>query len=221
MLLSCKSHLLFDFDGTLANSAALHDRAFRAAITRHMPGMLGKYNYDTVTGRTTREAFIDLGVCDPKVLEMVTFVKQRRYIDEIKKRRLDLLPGARHLLATLAEKGFNLFLVTSGSKGSIMTALRSTRIARFFRGVVTADDVSRGKPSPEPYVYCLNRFGLDARASIAIEDAANGVIAAKKAGLPVVGVNNGKISSFVDAFFPSLVELEKWVGTVSEKGESS
>jgi beta-phosphoglucomutase len=218
MLLSLKSNVLFDFDGTLANSAGLHDGAFRAVITRFMPGMLKEYDYGKITGKTTREAFIELGVRHSKDLETVTLAKQRLYIDEVRKGRLDLLPGARTLLTTLTEKGFDLYLVTSGSNGSIKPALRSTGIARFFKGIVTAADVSRGKPSPAPYVHCLNRFGLDARSSIAIEDAVSGVIAAKNAGLPVIGVNDGKIASFVDAFFSSLAEFEKWVGTVSLPG---
>lgn len=66
--------------------------------------------------------------------------------------------------------------------------LEHTGIGGYFEGVVTAADAGRGKPHPEPYLVCLGRLGLEAGASIAIEDSADGVESGRRAGLDVIRV---------------------------------
>lgn len=211
-------NLLFDFDGTLVDSGPLHDFAYHQALERHLPELLACYDYDSVKGKPTREALAGLGVRKQDDLDVLTLTKQRIYRTTIIEGRLELLPGARQLLSTLTAIGFTLFLVTSGSRDSIMPALRSTHIDDFFSGVVTADEVDAGKPAPDLYLYCLERFGLDAHTCIVVEDAISGVVAARRAGLPVIGVHTGGIAEWVDRFFPSLWDFKQWIeATVSSE----
>jgi len=184
-----------------------------------MPELLQHYRYDSVKGRPTREALMALGVHDAKELEFLTSAKQQAYRDLLF--RLELLPGARQMLEALRAIGSTMYLVTSGSRTSVMSALRSTGIEKFFSGVIAGDDVRAGKPAPDPYRCCLRRHGLHPRMCIAVEDSMNGLISARKAGIPVIGVHDSEIAGRVDEFFPSLWDFEHWIHATAARGATS
>lgn len=212
-------NVLFDFDGTLVDSTPLHDSAYRQVLQQHMPELLRHYRYDGVKGRSTREALLELGVREAKELELLTSAKQQAYRELLP--RLELLPGARQVLETLRAVGSAMFLVTSGSRTSVMSALRATGIEQFFGGVTTGDDTRAGKPAPEPYVHCLQRHGLHPSMCIAVEDSMIGVISARKAGIPVIGVHDSETAEWADAFFSSLWDLEQCVHAAAARGAVS
>jgi HAD superfamily hydrolase (TIGR01509 family) len=101
-------------------------------------------------------------------------------------RSLPMLPGASELLAEVRAAGVPHALVTS-SERPIMDAVLS-QIGDGFAVTVCADDVSRGKPDPEPYLRAAARLGADPRRSVALEDSPNGVAAAEAAGCLLVAV---------------------------------
>jgi HAD superfamily hydrolase (TIGR01509 family) len=180
---------LFDFDGTLVDSAPLHDWAFREVLLAECPHALGQFSYERVRGRATKEVFREAGVDHPAELSRLTALKQHYYQQAVREGRLNVFPGATDLLAALSSAGRNLYLVTSGSRASVEVALQATGLGRYFEGVVTSSEVARGKPSPELYLETIRRFGLEAADCIAIEDAPSGAEAARAAGLEVVMVN--------------------------------
>jgi HAD superfamily hydrolase (TIGR01509 family) len=96
-------------------------------------------------------------------------------------------PGARELLASLAERGVPCALVTMS-----YTRLADTMIAQLppgtFAAVVTGDQVSDGKPHPEAYLTAAARLGADPRDCVAIEDSPTGIASATAAGCVVVGI---------------------------------
>lgn len=107
------------------------------------------------------------------------------------------LPGARELLAALP--GGRWGLCTSGNRGlaSARLAASGLRPPAVF---VTADDVTRGKPHPEGYALALSRLGAVPSRSVVIEDAPNGIAAARAAGVgTVIGVGARAMGADVDA----------------------
>ncbi|MBF6560981.1 MAG: HAD-IA family hydrolase [Candidatus Binataceae bacterium] len=200
-------NLLFDFDGTLVASAPLHAEAFRAALAETDTAGARTFDYAPLQGLTTRAAFRRLGIVDAPALEACIARKQTHYRDAVRAGRLTLYAGGRRLLrAALAAGGAN-FLVTSGSADSINLALEVLDLKRLFAGVITADDAPAGKPAPDPYRICLERFGLEPEASLAIEDAPSGVSAARAAGLRVAGVHNSAVAQMADFYVATLAEL--------------
>jgi HAD superfamily hydrolase (TIGR01509 family) len=210
--------VLFDFDGTLVDSSPLHDAAYREVLARHRPELLPHFRYDSVKGRATSDALAALGVREAE-LAFLTAAKQQAYRDMLF--RLELLPGAREVLDALHATGSAMFLVTSGSRASVVPALQATGIEPFFRGVTTGDDVLAGKPAPEPYRCCLRRHGLRPHRCVAVEDSMNGVVSARKAGLSVIGVHDPDIAPWVDEFFPSLPDFEYWIHSTAARGAVS
>jgi HAD superfamily hydrolase (TIGR01509 family) len=205
--------MLIDFDGTLVGSSPLHDAAYRQVLQEHRPELLRHYRYDRVKGMSTRDALTALGVREAGELELLTVAKQQAYRGLLF--RLELLPGARQLLEALRAIGSAMFLVTSGSRTSVMSALRSTGIEQFFSGVVTGDDVRVGKPAPDPYQCCLRRHGLHPRTCVAVEDSMSGVTSARRAGLPVIGVHDSEIAVSTDEFFASLWDFGRWLSSMA------
>ena len=184
-----KKSYLFDFDGTLVDSSPLHDWAFREVLKAERPEALESFDYERVRGRATSEVFLEAGVTDPAERQRLTGLKQRRYQAAVLEGRLRVMPGAPEVLAALSKAGRAVYLVTSGGRGSVEIALDSTGLSRYFRGIVTASDVDRGKPAPDLYLEALRRFRLNPDECLAVEDAPSGAEAARAAGIDVVMVD--------------------------------
>lgn len=200
-------HFLFDFDGTLANSAPWHARAFRKALAEAAPHALRGFDYATLKGFTTRAAFKRLGITDPALLDRCVALKQELYRMAVSRGRLKAFAQARAVLSALVQQGRRNYLVTSGSVASVTLALDALGLAEYFSGTITGDDTAQGKPAPRPYTLCLERFGLRRSDAIAVEDAPSGVASARAAGLRVIGVHDTAIAKLVDFYFDDLAAL--------------
>ncbi len=98
-------------------------------------------------------------------------------------------PGARELLADLREQHVPCALVTMSYErlvGPVLAAMPG----RSFDVVVTGDNVSRGKPHPEPYLHAARLLGVDPEACVAIEDSNPGATSAEAAGCRVLVIEN-------------------------------
>ena len=200
-------HFLFDFDGTLADSSSLHEWAFRKTLAVAAPGALARFEYAAIKGLSTREAYLWLGINNLNLLDLCIAYKQRLYRNAVRAGRLVAFRGARALLLAVLELGGDNYLVTSGSAESVNLALDQLDLRALFAGIVTSDDVTAGKPAPYPYLKCLNKFGLSAADSMAVEDAQAGVLSAKAAGLRVIGVHDSTIAASADFYVPTLTAL--------------
>jgi len=200
-------NFLFDFDGTLVDSGPLHAEAFYDVLRKERPALLSGFSYKPLKGLITSDAFRRLGIVDETEVRRLSVEKQTRYRGFVNNGRLSALPGARELLRESASEGYRLFLVTSGSGVTVRAALAALDLLDVFEGIVCADDVKMGKPSPDAFLLCLQRHGLAKPESIVFEDAESGVIAARAANLSVAGVNNPEIESIVDGFFSNLTKL--------------
>jgi len=94
------------------------------------------------------------------------------------------LPGARQLLATTP----TLALVTSGLRAVVLPQLEAAGLGPLPPVIVAAEDVTHGKPDPEPYLTAAVMLGVDPAECLVLEDAPDGVRAGVAAGMKVVGV---------------------------------
>jgi HAD superfamily hydrolase (TIGR01509 family) len=111
---------------------------------------------------------------------------------------VDTMPGASELLDALRDEGVPVALVTSSLKEIADAVLKSVGRDRF-DAVVTADDVRRTKPDPEPYLTAARLLAVEPVRCVVLEDSPNGVAAATAAGCAVVAV-------------PSLLPVEEALG---------
>jgi HAD superfamily hydrolase (TIGR01509 family) len=97
------------------------------------------------------------------------------------------LPGAVRLLAELAAAGVRCALVTQ-PYSPVAHRVAAAAPAGAFTAVVAGDDVTQGKPHPEPYLRAAELLGVDPNHCVAIEDSLNGTLSAEAAGAAVIVV---------------------------------
>ena len=190
--------LIFDVDGTLAETEELHRQAFNHAFVRHgldwhwdravYKDLLrvtgGKERIRAYHGR--RENASPLSDADIAELHRV---KTAHYAELIETGCCPLRPGVTDLLTAAKARGQRLAIATTTSHGNIDALLSQAlgkRWAGDFDAIVAGDDVRDKKPAPDVYLEVLARLKLEASGCVAIEDSANGLIAASRVNIPVL-----------------------------------
>jgi HAD superfamily hydrolase (TIGR01509 family) len=190
--------LIFDVDGTLAETEEVHRQAFNAAfVTAGLDWCWGRAIYKEllrVTGGKERiRAFDGLRAGPPRLSEPeiaeLHRTKTAIYAELIANGGCPLRPGIDRLLATARRRGQRLAIATTTSRDNIdalLAALLGKDWADSFAAIVAGDEVPAKKPAPDVYLEVLSRLGLSAPQCVAIEDSGNGLVAASRAGIPVV-----------------------------------
>ena len=114
--------------------------------------------------------------------------RRRRYLELIEAK--PLLPGVMDYILEAKELGMKLGVASSSSRDWVEGHLAGRDILRHFVSVKSSNDVSNVKPDPELYLISVAQMGTQPENALAIEDSANGVTAAKRAGLYCVAVPN-------------------------------
>jgi len=123
-----------------------------------------------------------------------TLVQGYELFEEMRKIMINLLqlqvqgrPGAIELVERLRGR-VPLALASNSGREIVDTALATARLSQAFDAIVTADDVSDGKPAPDIYLLACERLGVRPEDSLALEDTPSGIAAAKAAGLACIAV---------------------------------
>jgi HAD superfamily hydrolase (TIGR01509 family) len=187
-LLKGKTLLIFDFDGTLANTGPLHAKAFKEILEPH--GIT--VDYPAIAGMKTADAIqkcllsIGLNLSEVKLDELVT--AKQNYVRELIQKQLLPLPGVDAFLRW-AKTRYRLALYSSGSRGTVELSLRKLGYTDWFDPMLCAEDVKVAKPSPEGFKKILQVSKISANFAIVFEDSEAGLLAATRASLDVVDVN--------------------------------
>ena len=122
---------------------------------------------------------------DEALLDRLRRSKQRHYLKIASSGALTLRPGVSRLLQELNSAAVQQWIVTSSGRASVEALLRSlpSELSGIFKGMVTADDVDRHKPHPDPYQLALDLSRSDQANVVAFEDSSPGLLSAKSAGL--------------------------------------
>jgi HAD superfamily hydrolase (TIGR01509 family) len=203
--------LLFDLDGTLADTERLghrpaYNRAFRklGLNFRWGPKLYRKLlkqpggqerllhylkRYDPELGQHQAAA-----EADPRAwTQSVHDLKSRYFRRLVRRGRVPLRPGVARLMQEARAAGLRIAIVTSASKATLKPILRHSLGAALMQGIdvlVCGEDVQHKKPAPDLYLLALARLDLAATECIAIEDSAMGLAAAAAAGVPTMITTN-------------------------------
>ena len=167
--------IIFDLDGTLANTAFIHKEAWEIALNEL--GMKSEIRIETLLGRKTAE--IAKILANDRWKELME-LKNKIYMGLVKE-KAKRTKCAKELTDKAKEKGYKIAIVTSSNLISAREVLNAIQI--FPDLLVTSDEVKNGKPDPEGVILALNRLNLDARSSIGIGDTEVDVMAFKNANL--------------------------------------
>lgn len=130
--------------------------------------------------------------------------------------RADAMPGAEALLRLLAGR-VPLAVASNSPRDLVDLALSRSGLDRFVDVRVALDDVADGKPAPEVYLRACELLGADPARAVAFEDSPTGVVAARAAGMFVVGVPGHHDTLAADLVLDSLADplLVDWARAVS------
>jgi HAD superfamily hydrolase (TIGR01509 family) len=103
--------------------------------------------------------------------------------------RVDLLPGAREMVVTAAER-VPVAVASSAPRRLIEAVLEAVDLMPHFSAYVSSEEVPRGTPSPDVYEEAARRIGLDPGRCAGVEDSSNGIRAAAAAGMTVIAIPN-------------------------------
>jgi len=201
--------VLWDLDGTLVDSAGLHWLAWSEVMTeeghsitlREFADSFGKRNDTILRGLLGP----DLA---PEWIERVSDAKEERYRRSVRERGLRFLPGAREWLERLRDAGWKQILASSAPPGNIDVAFAALDLGRWLDGIVSAEEVGKGKPDPAIFLRAAERAGVPPSRCIVVEDAPAGLEGARRAGMRSVGVLSSHFPELVaDVVVPSLEAL--------------
>ncbi|ARJ04237.1 phosphatase [Cnuibacter physcomitrellae] len=198
--------LLFDCDGVLVDSLASAGRAWGAWAARWAPHF--DYHTQMVHGRRAGDTVRELVAAEDAERAELELEQ-----DEIREAvGTEALPGARELTSSLE---LPWAVVTSGTRDLATARLTSAGIA-LPAVLIAAQDVTRGKPDPEPYATGAGRIGVPAAECVVFEDAMSGIKAARAAGVGVViGVGPDALGHGADAVVPDLSAVSVVDGVLS------
>jgi len=121
------------------------------------------------------------------------------------------MPGLGEVIAEIGRRGLRCALATSGERRYVEAVRRELNLDGVFDVIAVAEDVARGKPAPDVYLLAAQRLGLPPAQCLVLEDAPNGVAAAKAAGMRCVLCRNEMTRSLdlsaADAILPSLLAV--------------
>ena len=188
--------LIFDVDGTLAETEEAHRQAFNQAFAEFgLPWTWDRELYRRLLrisgGRERMTAHArDLGstVADD-LLRALHKRKTELYTGRVAAGEVPLRPGVERLLAEARAAGLLLAIATTTSRANVDALLDGTTGGRghaWFATIACAEDAPVKKPDPAVYTLVVGRLGLRPDECLALEDSSNGVRAASAAGVPVV-----------------------------------
>ena len=215
--------VLFDFDGTVMDTNDVILKSWQHAFRQ-------------ILGKTADEARLLKTFGEPLKMTMKNFFggdeeqvernveiyrsyQRDHYLDLI-----SLFPGVREMLEEVKSAGFKTALVTSRLKPTTYDGLRKFGIEAFFDCIITADDVTKHKPDPQPVFRALEALGSAAGSALMLGDTRQDILAAKNAGVASVLVEwsmalpkETAVGELEPSYFPgSPRELINLISTIND-----
>lgn len=214
----------FDMDGVLFDSMPRHAVAWEEVMKRHNLPFTARdcYINEGRTGESViREAFLNVLGRDATPEEVKTiYAEKSAYYHELIKTSTPTIPNVEHVLQWVKNTGDQIWVVTGSGMRTLLNSLNQVFPSIFQQDrMITAYDVIKGKPDPEPYLKAWERSGLTKEQCIVIENAPLGVRSGKAAGLTVYAVNTGILTredllkEGADCVFDSMAELLAYLQT--------
>lgn len=180
--------IIFDLDGTVTNSEALHRQAFNI--------LLKKYNL-FINKRQWQSTFVGAGSRFiakwhiqkyhlPEDLDDFVDQRRRKYQELLKKHPLKPIPGFKVFYHALKKAGYKTAIASSGHRSNVLASLRAIGLSRI--PVIGIEQVHFRKPNPEIFLKTAKILGVRSLECVVFEDSVPGITAAKRAKMKVIAL---------------------------------
>ncbi|HLD32254.1 MAG TPA: HAD family phosphatase [Candidatus Peribacteraceae bacterium] len=182
--------IIFDFDGVIVDSEKYWRREEKKFFKSVIPGWK-ETDHHKIVGMTMAGSYelfrkdYEMDISLEEYLEEYKDIARRVY------EQCSLIEGMTVLLGKLQKATIPLAVASSAPGEWVRHILKNQGIFGYFRAIVTAEDIGEyeGKPKPAIYLLTAKKLGVKPETCIAIEDATNGILAAKTAGMKCIGVD--------------------------------
>jgi beta-phosphoglucomutase len=192
--------VIFDFDGVITDSEILHFRAFNRVLARFGVEITMRDYYKTYLGLTDLDCFnllISEGQLKTTKDKIEDLLKQKNEVfQELAKTEGRIIEGVHDFLKMLGQNNIPMAICSGALLPEIELILEEARLRHFFEVIVSAEQVKKGKPSPDGFLLTLRKFNKGRQTPITgiqcvvIEDSHWGLQAAKAAGMHTIAVTN-------------------------------
>jgi len=201
--------VVFDMDGVIVDDIKCDFSCWKRALCRSGVNLsLGEYK--RFSGMTAKQIFRkyieDISDDDTIVLEGE---KDKYFVECLKKGGVTMTRGLISFLNLLLDNSIAISLATAASKKKANSILEHFSIDSYFQVIVTGDDVSTGKPDPQIFLKASAILGMSPQECVVVEDAPNGVRAAKKGGMKCIAITTTHKAE-------ELAEADKIINTFAE-----
>lgn len=188
------SAIIFDVDGVLVDTVSLHFRAWQKVFTEEGISF-GREEYQKINGLPRDEGVrLMLGSATiPERIREIGDRKQAYYLGYLGEEPPAPLPGVMTLLVGLKKAGWRV--AAASSSKNARRVLEAAGLAEYFDAIVTGNDFKKPKPDPEIFLTAARGLGVAPEESIVVEDAVNGIRAAKAGGFLSVAVANSETAT--------------------------
>jgi len=192
--------VIFDFDGVITDSEILHFRAFNNVLAQHGLELTKKEYYTRYLGLSDIDCFgtlIDEGRLGIEKAQVKGLIQQKtRVFEQLARTDGKIIEGVRDFLDMLTTARVPIAICSGALRAEIELILEDAGLRRLFDVIVSAEEVSRGKPDPEGFLLALERLNetvvtpITPGQCIVIEDSHWGLKAAHAAGMHTIAVTN-------------------------------
>lgn len=183
--------VLWDLDGTLADSREFHWRSWRDVMDA-----AGVHVTEEMFAKSfgqRNDAIIPAWLGDratPALVRSLGDAKEVLYRKFVAEEGLEPLPGAADWVRRLHAEGWRQAIASSAPRANVELMARVLGFEPFMNALVGAEDVKHGKPAPDVFLAAAAAVGSSPDDCVVVEDAAAGVEAAHRGGMPCIGVGD-------------------------------
>ena len=199
--------VLWDLDGTLADSSEYHWRSWQDVLAAEGVRISREQFRATFGWRNSEILRLWLGEdAEGDRIARVGDGKEEAYRAFLRAEGIEPLPGAAEWVRALQAQGWRQAIASSAPRANIEVMVEALHFGSLLDGWLGAEDVSRGKPDPEVFLTGARRLGIPPERCIVVEDAPAGIEGARRAGMRCIGVGHGDVGA-ADLVVPTLADL--------------
>jgi len=213
--------VIFDLDGTLLDNNQIHFNAWKKYLKDNGMEISDEDFKKNISGRTNQDAVAHIYKKDMSEEEASKYYLEKEEIYR-KMYEKDIAPiaGLRDFLEDLNNHNITMAIATSGIQLNIDFMFEYVPIKKYFKKIINAADITKGKPDPEIFTKTAEKLHIPAENCIVFEDSMAGVKAGKAAGMKVVALTTSHtpeelneadmvIKDYTEINFDRLMSLEK------------
>ena len=180
--------VIWDMDGVIADTAPFHFEAWQQ-IARIEGVSFTKSDFRQIFGKRNAEIIVEIFGQSISAREMESLAQSKEEMfRRIAGQSVKPFPGVLNLLHSMHKAEWKMALASSTPVENIELITGTLEITELFDAIVSADDVSQGKPNPEVFLTAAEKLAIDPARCIVIEDSIAGIQAARAAGMKCIAL---------------------------------